>query len=169
MARVRGRVAHHVQFGFTLLEVLIAVLVLSLGLLGVAAMQLRALQSSHVSYQRSVATLAAQDAVERLWGAMMIIDPDVGYIICPTGGEVNGDDGESGVNGEWRSYWVSAGKLPGLKDEGPISVLSQCVYQVSIEWEDERFEGESVSALTYLVGLPGVPAGAGEEDEEDDI
>jgi type IV pilus assembly protein PilV len=162
MARVRGCVAHHGQFGFTLLEVLIAVLVLSLGLLGVAAMQLKALQSSHVSYQRSVATLAAQDAVERLWGTMMIIDPDVGYIICPRGDEVNGGDGELGVNGEWRSYWVSEGKLPGLKDEGPISVVSPCVYQISIEWEDGRFEGEGVSTLSYLVGLPGVPAGEGE-------
>ncbi len=53
--------------GFTLIEALVAVLVLSLGLLGVAAMQLKALQSSHVSFQRSIATLAAQDAVERLW------------------------------------------------------------------------------------------------------
>ncbi len=55
------------QSGFTLIEALVALLVLSIGMLGVAAMQLKALQGAHVAYQRSIASLAAQDAQERLW------------------------------------------------------------------------------------------------------
>ncbi len=53
--------------GFTLIEALVALLVLSIGLLGVAAMQLEALQGAHAAYQRSIASLAAQDVQERLW------------------------------------------------------------------------------------------------------
>ncbi len=53
--------------GFTLLEVLIALLVLSVGALGSAALQLHALQATHSAYQHSLATLMASDAGERLW------------------------------------------------------------------------------------------------------
>ncbi len=52
------------QRGFSLVEALIALLVLSLGLVGVAAMQLKALQSASLGYQRSVASVAAVDAQE---------------------------------------------------------------------------------------------------------
>ena len=55
------------QRGFSLLEALIALVVLSIGLIGVAAMQLKALQSANAGYQRSVASVAAVDAQERLW------------------------------------------------------------------------------------------------------
>lgn len=56
--------------GFTLLETLIALLVLSFGLLGLAGLQLKTLQSSHSSYQRGLANIIAADAVERLWANM---------------------------------------------------------------------------------------------------
>ncbi|QPL45628.1 type IV pilus modification protein PilV [Halomonas sp. A40-4] len=58
------------QRGFSLVEALIALLVLSLGLVGVAAMQLKALQSATQGYQRSVASVAAVDAQERLWATL---------------------------------------------------------------------------------------------------
>tara|TARA_R110000796_G_scaffold236277_3_gene355623 strand:- start:516 stop:932 length:417 start_codon:yes stop_codon:yes gene_type:complete len=58
------------QRGFSLIEALIALVVLSIGLIGVAAMQLKALQSATAGYQRSVATLAAVDAQERLWAEL---------------------------------------------------------------------------------------------------
>lgn len=45
------------QRGATLLEVLVAVLVLSVGLLGVAALQAAALRNSASSYERSQATI----------------------------------------------------------------------------------------------------------------
>src|SRR5262249_56408603 len=52
--------------GFTLIEALVALLVLSIGLLGVAALQLTSLRSNPSSSFRSQATLLAYDVVDRM-------------------------------------------------------------------------------------------------------
>ena len=59
--------------GFTLIEILIALLVLSIGLLGVAAVQFQSLQNSNASYERSMATMQARDLVERLWAGICVL------------------------------------------------------------------------------------------------
>lgn len=52
--------------GFTLIEVLVALLVLSIGLLGLAALQTTSLQLNTSSYQRTQATLLAYDIIDRM-------------------------------------------------------------------------------------------------------
>jgi type IV pilus assembly protein PilV len=52
--------------GFTLLEVLVAVLVLSFGLLGIAGLLLASVQNNSVSTQRTTATFLAQDMADRM-------------------------------------------------------------------------------------------------------
>jgi type IV pilus assembly protein PilV len=52
--------------GFTLLEVLISLFILSYGLLSMAGMQLSALQHSQDAYLRSVATVQLNSMLERL-------------------------------------------------------------------------------------------------------
>ncbi|MBN1238034.1 MAG: type IV pilus modification protein PilV [Gammaproteobacteria bacterium] len=52
--------------GFTLLEVLIALLVLSLGLLGLAALQAATVEFNHEAYLRSQATNLAYDMADRM-------------------------------------------------------------------------------------------------------
>lgn len=52
--------------GFSLLEVLIALLVLSVGLLGIAGLQTFSLQFNHQSYERTQATLLISDIAERI-------------------------------------------------------------------------------------------------------
>jgi type IV pilus assembly protein PilV len=54
------------QQGVTLIEVLVAVLVLALGLLAVAAMQTSALVNSHSAHHYSLATTLAADALDRV-------------------------------------------------------------------------------------------------------
>lgn len=55
------------QRGFTLVETLIALLILAVGSLASVALQLHALQATHSAYQRTLASLIATDAGERLW------------------------------------------------------------------------------------------------------
>lgn len=52
--------------GFTLMEVLVALAVLSIGLLGMAGMQLFSLKSSHDAYMRTQATLFAYDLIDKM-------------------------------------------------------------------------------------------------------
>lgn len=125
------------QRGVTLIEVMIAVLVLSIGLLGVAAMQLKALQSASHSYQRSLATMAAQDAVERLWAFRMKEDD------CASGSDLND------IESVWLSDWDD---FDGSNiDDGPV-----CRYTVTVAWSEERFDSEEgdISTLIYVAQLP---------------
>jgi type IV pilus assembly protein PilV len=52
--------------GFSLIEVMVALLVLSIGLLGLAALQTTSLQYNTDSYTRTQATLLAYDIVDRM-------------------------------------------------------------------------------------------------------
>jgi type IV pilus assembly protein PilV len=52
--------------GFSLIEVLVSLLILSLGLLGVAGLQTTSLRSNQTAYFRSQATAAAADIIDRM-------------------------------------------------------------------------------------------------------
>ena len=52
--------------GFTLVEVLVALLIFAIGMLGLAGLQLRAHQSSNYAQTRTIATLGATGLVERM-------------------------------------------------------------------------------------------------------
>jgi len=52
--------------GFTLIEVLITLVIFSIGLLGMAGMQLRGSEGTNTAYFRSQATLIANDMAERM-------------------------------------------------------------------------------------------------------
>lgn len=56
----------HRARGFSLLEVLISMVVLSIGLLGLAGLQTMGLRNNHSAYLRSQATLLAYDIADRM-------------------------------------------------------------------------------------------------------
>lgn len=150
------------QSGFTLIEALVALIVLSFGLLGIAAMQLKSLQGSHVSFQRTIATLAAQDAAERLWVELGVHgrrcpNPDSDYYLEK---DVDGNLINPLVHiSDWQSNWgvhlpLRNITLVGYELDG-VGDVSECEYSIVVGWEDDRFEGEDVSELNYRVRLPG--------------
>lgn len=63
---MRSRRAGRPQSGFTLVEVLVALLVLAIGLLGLATLQTVGIKFNQESYLRSQAVLIAYDIVDRI-------------------------------------------------------------------------------------------------------
>jgi type IV pilus assembly protein PilV len=61
-----GRISRRPPRGFSLIEALVALVVLSVGLLGIAALYAESLVSWRVSLQRSQAVLLASDLAERI-------------------------------------------------------------------------------------------------------
>jgi type IV pilus assembly protein PilV len=57
---------HKFSAGFSILEMLVALLVLSIGLLGVATLQIRGQQFNQVGYLRTQATFLAYDIMDRM-------------------------------------------------------------------------------------------------------
>ena len=57
---------HNKQQGFSIIEVLISVLVISIGLLGMAGLQTTGIQQSHNSYLKTQASMLAYDMADRM-------------------------------------------------------------------------------------------------------
>ena len=82
------------QSGFTLLEVLIAVLVFSIGLLGVAAMILTSMRGTHTAQLRTQATLQSQWIADAMRGnADGVMAGNYNVDPVPTAGSTNCDAG----------------------------------------------------------------------------
>ena len=59
-------ISRNSERGTTLIEVLVTIIILAIGLLGLAGLQVTSLQSNHSSYYRSQATVLAYDISERM-------------------------------------------------------------------------------------------------------
>ncbi|MBR2512529.1 MAG: type IV pilus modification protein PilV [Halomonas sp.] len=128
------------QRGFSLIEALIALLVLSIGLIGVAAMQLKALQSATAGYQRSVVTLAAVDAQERLWAQLAQ--------------EVSCDEMIDKIVSDWQEDWFNGSDTPIRHFSGDITPGSEaCEFEIAVSPGDSG-PAEDDEPLTYTVRLP---------------
>lgn len=62
----RLRPAVHTQRGFSLLEILVAIIVLSIGLLGLAGLQVSGMKANQGAYLRTQANALAYDIIERM-------------------------------------------------------------------------------------------------------
>jgi type IV pilus assembly protein PilV len=86
MAATRVRHSSRRQHGVGLVEVLISIVVLSIGLLGAAALQATSLRNNHSAMQRSVATILAYSMIDamRANDGAAPASYNTGY--CATGG-----------------------------------------------------------------------------------
>ena len=66
MSSAHAMRSRRAQSGMTLVEVLVTLVLISVGLLGVAALQLTTLKSNQESYVRSQATMLAADMLDRM-------------------------------------------------------------------------------------------------------
>ncbi|NMG27358.1 type IV pilus modification protein PilV [Aromatoleum evansii] len=64
----------HPQKGFSLLEVLVSIVILAIGLLGLAGLQTKANEVEMEAYQRSVALMLVQDMADRVSAGRKYVD-----------------------------------------------------------------------------------------------
>jgi type IV pilus assembly protein PilV len=126
--------------GFTLVEALVALLVLSIGLLGIGMMQLTSLRSNHASSLRSQATLLAYDITDRMRAnrnaAINTNEYDIAIGAAATTGTVAGDD----LDG-WKQNLATT--LPG--GDGSVAriqvvngTITTTTFVVTVQWDDSR-------------------------------
>lgn len=120
------------QHGFTLLEVLVTMVVLSLGLLGYAGLQMASLKNSASAYQRSQATILAYDITDRMRAnrAQAVAGNYNIALGAPGGG--------AGVAGQDLVDWkaLAGNALPG--GDGAINVDGTGNVLITIQWTDKR-------------------------------
>ena len=116
------------QEGMTLIEVLVAVLILTVGLLGAAAIQLNALKYTDSSRMTSQASFIAYDMMDRIRansGADYTITP-------PTSGNLS-----VARDQDLFDFTGNIASALGATATGTIA-LSQRVYTITIAWDDSR-------------------------------
>jgi len=128
--------------GFTLLEVLVAMVVLSIGLLGLSGLQTSSLRNNHSAFLRSQATVVSNDIIDRMRAnrdRAIAGDYDIAYAGMPSTPVCDGVTGCSEVDvasidlGDWLAY---VGRLPG--GEGQVSVTAAGIAEVRVCWSDTR-------------------------------
>jgi len=132
--------------GFSLLEVLIALLVLSIGLIGVGVLTVQSLQGVHSSLNTTMASAAALDLEERLW---LEVGSSAEGSGCPKLVQIEG-----AFLDQWRVAPLNLG-LPSLElipeDKSESGRWVRMGFQ--LEWAERRFEGEK-EAFRYFSSVP---------------
>ena len=129
--------------GIGLIEVLVSVLVLGVGLLGVAAMQSTALQGGQSSMETSQAVMQTNAIIE----AMRANPANAGSYA--TGGKRCAATGGGGLAGDDLDNWITGLQASiggGASTCGTIA-FNGAVATITVEWDDSRAGGDSEREL----------------------
>ena len=116
--------------GTTLIETLVALLVLSIGLLGIAGMQLTSLQSNRGAHLRSQAQVLSYDIADRMRAnrtAALAGNYVISFGATPTGTTVSVSDLIA-----WKA--ALAAVLP--TGDGQIDIVGTNMMRITVRWTD---------------------------------
>lgn len=134
------------QKGASLIEVLIALFLLGVGLLGVLAMQAESLKLNQQSYGSTQALFLANDAVERMRTNIMVLDR-AGQLAPSIGQAFPTED----LN-NWKENVVD--HLPGAVGE-VVAVADSSFFKVTITYPQQALVNEGKAAdsedITYVL------------------
>lgn len=121
-----------IQYGFTLVEVLIALVISSIALLGLAAGQLKSLQYATNSFNYTVSLVQANNAVERTWANLCDIQSGITAY----------DAAYSAANFQPQigAYSLVAIPAPGAAFSDNLNI--------SVSWSDARMADPNISRIS---------------------
>lgn len=163
---------HQTQKGFTLLEVLIAVVVFAIGLLGIAGLQVAGMRFTHGSQLRAVATMQAENMADRMRANMTAVrdgaynvtgamptsfDTDCGAETCTPAELAEYDlvlwnDGASGKPNESNAATLPEGEgvvcIDSTPDDGDIGDWDcdneGIVYAIKLTWNERTVGADDI-------------------------
>ena len=135
------------QKGVTLIEVLVAALILAIGLVGLASLHLNSLKAAHSSYYRSIATMIAVDIEERAW------------LSLASNGQLLATD-LPGIATATLNYWNNACPgactlLPNLAIVlTPTARIESLDIDIQVSWSEARFVDINGESFGYRARIP---------------
>lgn len=156
--RRHPRTARSCSQGFTLIEALLALVVLSVGLLGGVVLLLEGLRTSRAAVQRTMAVTLAADLAERIRanraaGGAYALARDT--TLPPPGADCNvvGECGPRDVAAVDLQQWQAAvtESLPEPMTEvtvDPDEPSGTCLYTITLRWSGSRESDSGTIALT---------------------
>lgn len=152
------------QRGFSLIEILVTLLIVAIGLMGTATMQLTGLSSNQGAYLRSQASILVYDMADRMRlnadGALNghydnfkfdVSSPNLGSLksgagTCTTDPSGCNTEAQSSTDKyEWAQNIIGAASgnvlLPGAV--GSVSKGNEGVFTVSVSWEELDWEADT--------------------------
>lgn len=132
--------------GFTLLEVMIAMVIFAVGLLGLAGIQALSLENSSSSYSRSQAVLLAYEIVDRMKAnnpsasPLYVITADTTTVTGYSGSSmcINNDCTISDIVKYDMGEWKAAVATLLLGGQASITNPSGTLHTVTIHWDEDR-------------------------------
>lgn len=142
------------QRGVSLLEVLIAVLVLSLGLLGVAGLQTANIRNTQSAHQRTMAVLLASSMAERIRAnATAAVN---GSFVLPLrcSAMSPGASIQSVEQASWLTEIMTAFGNSGTSCGGVTYNAATRTYIVTVQWDDSRaLGGITTMTITHVARI----------------
>lgn len=136
------------ETGTTLIEVLVAVVVLSIGLLGIAGLQLSALRNTQGAYERSAAVILANSLAERM--AADRTQAIAGAYNMAMGGGCNGPGGGTLAGTNLTDWSAEIKQMLGSTGCGSVNCnAGLCV--VTLQWQDRG--GEATGNRTAQMAM----------------
>ncbi len=137
--------------GFTLMEVLVAMLIAAMALLGLAASQIRAIQFSQLSLQQTVAGIETNNVLERIW-------PD----LCALQGGRTASTAGGDAFVPARYQLPAQARIPGMQltiptnyvfTDSPYSKAAQ-TFLLQSSWQDNRLAQAASNQLSLKASFP---------------
>lgn len=135
------------QQGFALLEALIAMFITAGVLLGLGVLHIKSVQQSALTTQRTIASIQANDLIDRMWASVCSLDNSTGQ---PDTTKVNTiktqwqnrwkvEDNESDFVEELTSDQIALhNRMNGWSGNLEIVNAAKRRYKITIEWENKK-------------------------------